>query len=109
MVASIANIIAMKFTQFGVQPYGADPFVHQEQARDGTWVNVTSSPPNVQGHRDCNYIQSQYGGQTACPGNAVYAQPVNIPPMAQAAVVNGHHEMPALETTVAQAGEPGAD
>ena len=67
MVASIANIIAMKFSQFGVQPYGADPFVHQEQARDGTWANVTSNPPNVQGHRDCNYIQSQYGGQTAAP------------------------------------------
>ena len=32
MVASIANIIAMKFSQFGIQPYGADSFVHQEQA-----------------------------------------------------------------------------
>jgi hypothetical protein len=109
MVASIANIIAMKFTQFGVQPYGADPFVHQEQARDGTWVNVTSNPPNVQGHRDCNYIQSQYGGQTACPGNALYAQLPNIRQMAQTAVINGYNQMPFLETTLPKAGYPGAN
>ncbi|MDQ2915084.1 MAG: N-acetylmuramoyl-L-alanine amidase, partial [Chloroflexota bacterium] len=109
MVASIANIIAMKFTQFGVQPYGADPFVHQEQARDGTWVNVTSSPPNVQGHRDCNYIQSQYGGQTACPGNALYAQLPNIRQMAQTAVINGYNQMPFIETTLPKAGYPGAN
>jgi hypothetical protein len=109
MVASIANIIAMKFSQFGVQPYGADPFVHQEQARDGTWANVTSSPPNVQGHRDCNYIQSQYGGQTACPGNALYAQLANIRQMAQTAVINGYNQMPYLETTLPKAGYPGAN
>ena len=108
MLASIANIIAMKFTQFGIQPYGADPFVHQEQARDGTWVNVASNPPNVQGHRDCNYIQSQYGGQTACPGNALYAQLTNIRQMAQTAVNNGYNQMPFLETTLPKAGYPGA-
>src|SRR2546422_9092807 len=109
MVASIANIIAMKFSQFGVQPYGADPFVHQEQARDGTWVNVTSNPPNVQGHRDCNYIQSQYGGQTACPGNALYAQLPAIRQMAQTAVINGYNQMPWLDTTLPKAGYPGAN
>src|SRR2546428_405831 len=108
-VASIANIIAMKFAQFGVQPYGADPFVHQERARDGTWVNVTSTPPNVQGHRDCNYIQSQYGGQTACPGNALYAQLPTIRQMAQTAVINGYNQMPFLETTLPKAGYPGAN
>jgi N-acetylmuramoyl-L-alanine amidase-like protein len=109
MVASIANIIAMKFTQFGVQPYGADPFVHQEQARDGTWVNVSSNPPNVQGHRDCNYIQSQYGGQTACPGNALYAQLTNIRQMAQTTVVNGYNQMPFIDTALPKAGYPGAN
>ncbi|TMC46922.1 MAG: hypothetical protein E6J23_01340 [Chloroflexi bacterium] len=109
MVASIANLIAMKFSQFGIQPYGADPFVHQEQASDGTWANVTSSPPNVQGHRDCNYIQSQYGGQTACPGNALYAQLPNIRQMAQTAVINGYNQMPFLETTLPKAGYPGAN
>ena len=108
MVGAIANIIATKFTQFGVQPYGADQFVHQEQAPDGSWVNVTSNPPNVQGHRDCNYIQSQYGGQTACPGNALYAKLTSIRQMAQAAVVNGYVQMPYLETTLPKAAYPGA-
>ena len=109
MVASIANIIAMKFSQFAVQPYGSDPFVHQEQAKDGTWVNVTSNPPNVQGHRDCNYIQSQYGGQTACPGNALYAQLTNIRQLAQAAVNNGYNQMPWIDTSLPKAGYPGAN
>jgi hypothetical protein len=70
---------------------------------------VTSSPPNVQGHRDCNYIQSQYGGQTACPGNALYAQLTNIRQMAQNAVINGYNQMPFLETTLPKAGYPGAN
>ena len=109
MVASIANIIAEKFTQFGVQPYGADPFVHQEQAPDGTWVNITSNPPNVQGHRDCNYIESQTGGQTACPGNALYAQLPTIRQMAQTAVVNGYNQMPFIDTALPKAGYPGAN
>src|ERR1700716_3067219 len=46
-----------------------DSSTHQEQAANGTWVNVTSNAPNIQGHRDANYIVSQHGGQTACPGN----------------------------------------
>src|SRR5256885_4948694 len=73
MVAAIANIIALKFSQFGIQPYGNDTFTHKEQRTDGTWVGVTSNPPNVQGHRDANYIVGQKGGQTECPGNALYA------------------------------------
>ena len=109
MVASIANLIAEKFTQFGLQPYGADPFVHQEQAPDGTWVNITSNPPNVQGHRDCNYIESQTGGQTACPGNALYAQLTTIRQMAQSAVVNGYNQMPYIDTALPKAGYPGAN
>src|SRR2546428_9072469 len=94
MVASIANIIAEKFSQFGVQPYGADPFVHQEQAPDGTWVNVSSNPPNVQGHRDCNYIQSQYGGQTGRPGNAPYAPLPAIRPMAPTTALHRSNPKP---------------
>jgi len=31
MVGAIANIIAMKFAQFGIAPYGADTYTHQEQ------------------------------------------------------------------------------
>ena len=108
MVGAIANIIAMKFTQFGIQPFGADQFTHQEQAPDGSWANVTSSPPNVQGHRDCNYIQSQYGGQTACPGNALYGQLAAMRSMAQNAVQQGYIQMPYLETNLPKASYPGA-
>jgi len=90
MVGAIANIIAMKFAQFGIAPYGADAFTHQEQRSDGTWIPVTSSPPNVQGHRDANYIVGQKGGQTECPGGALYAQLPTIRSLAQAAVQNGY-------------------
>jgi hypothetical protein len=62
MVGAIANIIALKFTQFGIQPYGNDTFTHKEQRTDGTWIDVTSNPPNVQGHRDANYIVGKSGG-----------------------------------------------
>jgi len=107
MVGAIANIIATKFAQFGVQPFGADQFTHQEQASDGTWDNITSNPPNVQGHRDCNYIESQTGGQTACPGNALYGQLATIRSMAQNAVNQGYVQMPYLETNLPKAGYPG--
>src|SRR5690242_688529 len=40
MVGAIANIIAMKFAQFGIAPYGADSYTHQEQRSDGTWIPV---------------------------------------------------------------------
>src|SRR3989441_11703426 len=104
MVASIANIIAEKFSQFGVQPYGADPFVHQEQAPDGTWVNVSSNPPNVQGHRDCNYIQSQYGGATGRPRNAPSAPIPARPPIGRTKVIHRENQMPLLERTRPQRG-----
>src|SRR5207237_8806423 len=38
MVAAIANIVAEKVTQFGIQPYGDAPFVPQEQAKVGALV-----------------------------------------------------------------------
>ncbi|HEV8654893.1 MAG TPA: N-acetylmuramoyl-L-alanine amidase [Candidatus Limnocylindria bacterium] len=107
MVGAIANIIAMKFAQFGVQPFGADQFTHQEQSSDGSWNNVTSNPPNVQGHRDCNYLESQKGGQTACPGNALYGQLASIRSMAQNAVNQGYVQMPYIETNLPKAGYPG--
>src|SRR5438874_2132820 len=107
MVGAIANIIGEKFTQFGTQPFGADQFTHQELAPDGTWQNITSNPPNIQGHRDCNYIESQNGGQTACPGNALYAQLTQIRSLAQNAVQQGYVQMPYLETTLPKASYPG--
>jgi hypothetical protein len=108
MVGAIANIIALKFTQFGIQPYGNDAFSHKEQRSDGTWINVTSNPPNVQGHRDANYIVGQKGGQTECPGNALYAQLPNIRALAQAAVQNGFTHLATLDPALPKAGLAGA-
>jgi len=108
MVGGIANIIALKFAQFGIAPYGADSFTHQEQRSDGTWIPVTSSPPNIQGHRDANYIVGQNGGQTDCPGGALYAQLPTIRSLAQSAVQNGYLNLVTLEPNLPKAGLPGS-
>ncbi|MDP9320315.1 MAG: N-acetylmuramoyl-L-alanine amidase [Chloroflexota bacterium] len=108
MVGAIANIIAMKFAQFGIAPYGADPYTHQEQRSDGTWVPVTSSPPNIQGHRDSNYIVGQNGGQTECPGQALWNQLGTIRSLAQSAVQNGYTNLVALEPNLPKAGLGGS-
>ncbi len=108
MVGAIANIIALKFAQFGIAPYGADSFTHEEQRSDGTWIKVTSSPPNIQGHRDANYIVGQNGGQTDCPGGALYAQLPTIRSLAQSAVQNGYTNLVALEPNLPKAGLPGS-
>ncbi len=105
---AIANIIAMKSTQLGIQPYGNDTFTHQEQSSTGAWVNVTSNPTNILGHRDCNYILSQKGGQTACPGNGIYNMMDGLRRLAQNAVNNGYYDMPYLEPAMPKAGFPGA-
>ena len=108
MVGAIANVIAIKFAQFGIAPYGADSYTHQEQRSDGTWIPVTSSPPNIQGHRDANYIVGQNGGQTECPGGALYAQLPTIRSLAQSAVQNGYTNLVALEPNLPKAGLPGS-
>ena len=108
MQGAIANLIALKFTQFGIQPYGSDTFTHQEQRSDGTWVEVTSNPPNVQGHREANYIVGARGGQTDCPGAALFAALPNIRALAQAAVQNGFANLATLDPALAKAGLPGA-
>ncbi len=107
MQNGIVNIIAMKFQQFGIQPFGADTFTHQEQATNGTWVNVTSNPPNIQGHRDANYIVSQHGGQTACPGNGIYNIMDGFRRLTQATVQNGFFQLPYLEPNMPKAAFPG--
>src|SRR5437867_2313572 len=104
----IINIIAMKFQQFGIQPFGADTFTHEEQAANGTWVKVTSNPPNLQGHRDANYIVSAHGGQTACPGNGIYNILDGFRRLTQAAVTNGFFKLPYIEPTMPKAAFPGA-
>jgi len=108
MVGAIANIIALKFAQFGIAPYGADTYTHQEQRGDGTWVPVTSNPPNIQGHRDSNYIVGQNGGQTECPGQMLWNQLATIRSMAQAAVQNGYTNLAALEPNLPKAGLAGS-
>jgi uncharacterized protein YcfL len=108
MVGAIANIIAIKFAQFGIAPYGADTYTHQEQRSDGTWIPVTSSPPNIQGHRDSNYIVGKNGGQTECPGGALYAQLNTIRSLAQNAVQNGYTNLVALEPNLPKAGLAGS-
>jgi hypothetical protein len=105
---AIANIIATKSAQFGIQPYGNDVFKHQEQAPDGTWVDITSTPPNVQGHRDCNYILSQHGGQTSCPGNGIYNMLPGLRTLAQNAANAGYFDMPWIDPQLPKAAFPGA-
>ena len=104
---AIANIIGMKSAQLGIQPYGNDTFKHQEQAPDGTWVDITSNPPNIQGHRDCNYILSQHGGQTSCPGNGIYNMLDGLRRLAQNAVTGGYVDMPYLDPQLPKAAFPG--
>ena len=105
---AIASIIAMKGAQFGIQPFGSDTFTHQEQASDGSWVNVTNNPPNIQGHRDANYILNQHGGQTACPGNGIYNMLNGLRTLAQAQFNNGYFDLAYLEPALPKAGFPGA-
>ena len=108
MQNGIIGVIAMKFQQFGIQPFGADTFTHEEQAANGTWVKLTSNPPNMQGHRDANYIVSAHGGQTACPGNGIYNIMDGFRRLTQAAVQNGFFQLPYLEPNMPKAAFPGA-
>src|SRR6202022_3453507 len=94
--------------QFGFQPLGADSFMHQEQAANGTWVYVTSNAPNMQGHRDANYVVSQHGGQTACPGNGIYNVLDTIRRQTQAASDSGFFQLPYIEPNMPHAAFPGA-
>jgi hypothetical protein len=67
-----------------------------------------SNPPNVQGHRDANYIVGARGGQTDCPGGALYAALPNIRALAQAAVQNGFTNLATLDPALPKAGLAGA-
>ncbi|MBI3522194.1 MAG: N-acetylmuramoyl-L-alanine amidase [Chloroflexi bacterium] len=105
---AIANIIALKFAQYGVQPFGNDPFTHQEQRTDGTWVDVASNPPNLQGHRDSNYVVGQSGGQTGCPGAGIYNMLPGLRALAQNAVIQGYTNLVRIEPGLAHGTYPGA-
>ncbi len=104
----IANIIALKFKQYGIVPFGADPFIHQEQRRDGSWFDVVTSPPNILGHRDANYIPGASGGQTACPGNTIANMMEGLRRLTQAAYDNGYTNLFRLEPSAPRGTFPGA-
>lgn len=105
---AIANIIAMKFTQYGIQPFGADPFIHQEQRRDGSWSDVSGTPPNILGHRDANYVAGATGGQTACPGSTIANMMEGLRRLTQAAVVTGYTQMVRLDPNTPRGTFPGS-
>ncbi len=105
---AIANIISLKFKQYGIAPYGADPFIHQEQRKDGSWFDVVSSPPNILGHRDANYIPGQTGGQTACPGNTIANMMEGLRRLTQSAYDNGYTRLFRLEPSLPRGTFPGA-
>ena len=105
---AIANILALKFKQYGIVPFGADVFTHQEQRSDGSWVDVTTSPPNILGHRDANYKVGQNGGQTACPGNTVAGMMEGLRRLTQTAYDNGYTNLYRLEPALPRGTFPGA-
>jgi hypothetical protein len=94
LLNGVATIIAMKFAQRGIQPFGADTFTHKEEDSAGNWVPVTSNPPNIQGHRDASYVLGVAGGQTACPGAGLYPQLNTIRQTAQTLVNGGFTNLP---------------
>ncbi len=106
---AIANIISLKFSQYGItNAFGADYFVHKEQRSDGTWVEVAGNPPNIQGHRNANYIVGQNGGQTECPGNQTYNMMDGLKRITQAALDAGYNQLVQLEPALPRGTFPGS-
>ena len=106
---AIANIISLKFSQYGItNAFGADYFVHKEQRSDGTWVDVAGYPPNIQGHRNANYIVGQNGGQTECPGNQTYNMMDGLKRITQAALDAGYTQLVQLEPALPRGTFPGS-
>jgi hypothetical protein len=85
MTDAVARLIAAKLGARGIQPMGADRFTHEEQS-GRSWVKVTSSSPNVLGHRDAVDKVGARGAATACPGNRLAGQLETIRRQAQALV-----------------------
>ncbi|MEK6620107.1 MAG: N-acetylmuramoyl-L-alanine amidase, partial [Chloroflexota bacterium] len=104
---AIANVIAMKFKQLGIQPYGNGSFTHEEQRSDGSWTKVTSVVPNVLGHRDCTFTVGRSGGQTACPGGALYTMMDGLRKLAQSGWQNGYTYLSRIDPQLPPGGFPG--
>ncbi|HUQ17455.1 MAG TPA: N-acetylmuramoyl-L-alanine amidase, partial [Candidatus Saccharimonadales bacterium] len=106
---AIANVISLKFSQYGItNAFGADYFVHKEQRSDGVWVDVAGYPPNIQGHRNANYIVGQNGGQTECPGNQTYNMMDGLKRITQAALDAGYNQLAQLVPALPRGTFPGA-
>ncbi len=105
---AITSIISLKLKQYGVVPSGADPFTHQEQRSDGSWVDVTTSPQNIIGHRDANYRIGQSGGQTACPGNTIANMMEGLRRLTQTEYDNGYTSLFRLDPGLPRGTFPGS-
>lgn len=107
MQGAIANVIALRFKQLGIQPYGAGSFTHEEQRSDGSWTKVTTAVANVLGHRDASYVVGRSGGQTACPGERIYAMLDGLRRLAQTAWNEGYTYLARLDPQLAAGGVAG--
>lgn len=107
MQGAIANVIALKFKQLGFTPFGSGAFTHEEAARGGEMVDVTTTVPNIIGHRDCVDTVGASGAATACPGGRIYAMMDGIRALAQRAWDNGYSFLTKIDPQVATAGFPG--
>ena len=104
---AVANVIAMKFKQLGIAPYGSGAYTHREQTSSGEWVYLTSTVANVLGHRDCTYEVGKTGGQTACPGGRLYGILDGLRGLAQNAWQQGYTQMTRLVPQLPTGGYPG--
>ncbi len=107
MQGAIANVIALKLKQAGIQPFGNGSFTHEEQRTDGSWIKVTSVVANMLGHRDASYTVGVTGGRTACPGNAIYNMLSGLRSLAQNAWTNGYTYLAKIEPQLATGGIAG--
>ncbi len=104
---ALANIMSLKFKQLGIPPYGSGAFTHQEENSDGSWIDVTTVVPNVLGHRDCNYIVGENGGQTSCPGDVLYGMLNGLRAESQTAWQAGYTTLVRLDPQLQGGGYPG--
>jgi len=107
LTSSLASLIAMRFAQAGLSPAASALFTHKERRPDSSWIPVTTSVPNVLGHRDCAYVVGQAGGQTSCPGGNLYQQLNAIRAQAQRLVDAGYDRLPRIEPSMPRGASPG--
>ena len=107
LVSSLAALVALRFAQAGIAPAATSAFVHKEQRPDDSWVPVTTTVPNIIGHRDCAWVAGKVGGQTACPGGNLYQQLDPIRQQAQRLVDAGYDRLPLIQPSMPRGASPG--